>query len=103
MADETIDPKEGGSLKIEFYAPDETPTIFSDAQFVIHTGNEFVISFYQAQYPAISEELKLHTDTIKSRCLVRVVLTPFQMQRLAGALQANLNKAVLKEEKQAEE
>ena len=103
MADETENQQFGNSFKVEFYAPDETPTLFSDAQFVIHTGNEFIISFYQAQYPAMSDEIKPQTTTIKSRCIVRIAISPAQMHKLVEALQSNIEKVEKKKSKQTGE
>jgi hypothetical protein len=81
-----------GSWDVEFYAPEDTPTVFSDGAFVFGTGNEFIISFYQTQVPALTDELKTKIKAVRSKCVARVVVTPFQMRRLVNALQSNLEK-----------
>jgi hypothetical protein len=103
MVDEEKHEESTGQLRLEHYAPEDTPTIFSDGAFVIHTGNEFVISFYQTQYPPISDEVKPQSNVVKSKCIVRIVMTPFQMHRFVDALKSNLEKAEVKKQRQVDQ
>lgn len=94
MADEQgkIEAAPPSPVKVEYYATDDTPSIYSDGTFVVHTENEFVISFYQTQFPPITDEGVKDLKEVRSRCIVRVIVSPSQMRRLTDALATNLGK-----------
>ena len=94
MADdqEKVEVAPPGAIKVEYYATDDVPSIYSDGSFVVHTENEFVISFYQTQFPPINEESAKELKELRSKCIVRIIVSPNQMRRLTEALATNLGK-----------
>ena len=89
---ELPDPDEK-TLAIEYYVPKELASIYSDGASILHTENEFILSFFQTEYPpGIPVELMAEIDKISSKCVARILMSPFQMRRLVEALQVNLGK-----------
>ena len=81
------------TIRVENYLPDDLLTHYSDGLTVVHTENEFVISFLQTQFPiaATKEELE-QVEVLKRRCVARVIVSPQQMGKLIEALQENSRK-----------
>ncbi|MCA1621844.1 MAG: DUF3467 domain-containing protein [Acidobacteria bacterium] len=70
--------------------PENVPVIFSDGLVVTHTQNEFVLSFMQNRHPlALTTEDVVKVKEIESRCIVRIIVTPGQMQEIVEALNRN--------------
>lgn len=81
------------NLKVERYVPDNLIAHYSDAATVLHSGNEFIVSFFQTEYPsaASKEELEQITST-RSKCVARVIMSPKQMSLVIDVLQGNMDK-----------
>lgn len=82
------------SLAIEWEVPDHTETIFSNNVIVQHTDQEFILSFFVTFPPIIlGDTRKLESlDSIKAKCVSRIVLTPEKMKSLIQAMQINYQK-----------
>lgn len=81
------------TIRVENYLPDDLLTHYSDGLTVVHTENEFVISFLQTQFPlaATKEELQ-QVEVLKRKCVAQVIVSPQQMEKVVEALQENLKK-----------
>ena len=81
------------TIRVENYLPDDLLTHYSDGLTVVHTENEFVISFLQTQFPlaATKEELQ-QVEVLKRKCVAQVIVNPQQMKKVVEALQENLRK-----------
>jgi hypothetical protein len=81
------------TIRVENYLPDDLLTHYSDGLIVVHTENEFAISFLQTQFPlaATKEELQ-EVEVLKRKCVAQVIVSPQQMEKVVEALQENLKK-----------
>lgn len=81
------------NLKTERYVPDDLVAHYSDSATVLHSENEFIVSFFLTEYPsaATKEELEQITST-RSRCVARVIMSPKQMSNVVDVLQENIDK-----------
>lgn len=81
------------TIPVENYLPDDTPTYYSDGMLVLHSANEFIISFLQTQYPlAGSKEDLQQVQSVKRKCVAQVIVSPTQFEAVTRALQENLKK-----------
>ena len=75
------------------YIPDDLVLQFSDGVNVKHTGNEFIISFLQLEHPIASTEEEMgKIESVRNKCVARVVVTPKGMASLIDVLQRNFEK-----------
>jgi hypothetical protein len=90
------------------YDPTQPPAVYSDNALVSHTESEFILSFFQIEYPFPTAagaddrtENSQPSDEPKhltARCVSRVIMSPNQMIRVVNALQGNLAKFLKKVE-----
>lgn len=81
------------TIAVENYLPDDVPTFYSDGMGVLHTANEFVLSFLQTVFPlATSTEELEQIKLLKRKCVVQVIISPAQAQGVIKALQESMNK-----------
>ena len=95
-----------------FYEPEGFSAVYSDNAVVMHTENEFILSFFLADFPYSSDtvvdsreghfEFSSAVRPAKARCVARVIMSPNQMVKFVDALRGNLEK-YLKRVEQAEE
>lgn len=85
--------------------------VYSDNAVVMHTDNEFILSFYLSNYGYPHDGIMdgktgrmqfSDVRPIEARCVSRVIMSPNQMIKLVGALQDNLARH-LKKAEQAKE
>src|SRR2546429_3614818 len=70
-------------VKLLMKLPDDLPTLYVDNVNVVHTPNDFTLSFLQARPPLFSEQAELdNMDAIEARCVARLVVTPLRMQMI---------------------
>ena len=83
------------TINLENYRPDDVPTFYSDGMVVVHTANEFVLSFLQTEFPIArsTQELK-QVESMKRKCIAQIIVSPPQAERVITALQENMNKYV---------
>lgn len=91
-----------------FYEPEGFSAVYSDNVVVVHTENEFILSFFQAEYSyplgadmdskTGSMQISGEVKQIKARCVSRVIMSPNQMIKLVNVLQNNLAKYLKKAE-----
>jgi hypothetical protein len=83
------------TIRVESYRPNDVPTIYSDGMVVIHTANEFVLSFLQTEFPlaATTQDLR-QVESMKRRCIVQIIVSPSQAELMLKALQENMNQYI---------
>lgn len=92
---ETGDPSEDPNVTIpvENYLSEDFLTAYSDGMVVMHTANEFIISFLQTEFPlAVGKEELEKVKLLKRKCVARIIMSPAQFEATAEALQTNLKK-----------
>lgn len=83
----------GDNIKLDFIVPDDMVCEFADNLLVIHTQNEFVLSFMQTRFPTILKPEDVHKlTTVESVCISRIIVTPAMMEQMITALQTNFDK-----------
>jgi len=83
------------TIPVENYLPDNVPTFYSDGLIILHTANEFILSFLQTMFPLAASKEELEAiGTLKRKCLTQVIVSPAQAQTMINALQENMNKYV---------
>lgn len=81
------------TIPVENYLREDTPTFYSDGMVVVHTPNEFVISFLQTEFPlAVGKEELEKVKLLRRKCVARIIMSPAQFEATAEALQINLKK-----------
>ena len=81
------------TIPVENYLPEDAPTLYSDGMVVVHTPNEFVISFLQTEFPlAVGKEELEKVKLLKRKCVAGIIMSPAQFEATAEALQTNLKK-----------
>lgn len=81
------------SIPVETYEREDTPTFYSDGMTVLHTPNEFIVSFLQTEFPlAIGKEELEQVKLVKRRCVTRIIMSPAQFEETTKALKINLEK-----------
>lgn len=81
------------TFKVERYVPDNLPQQYSDSMTVLHTENEFIVSFYLTEHPAAATKEELEeVKSLKSRCVARVIMSPGRIAGVIDALQQNFDK-----------
>ena len=81
------------TITVENFLPDNTPTFYSDGMLVLHSANEFILSFLQTDYPlAGSKEELQQVKSVKRKCIARIIVSPAQLEAVANALRDNLKK-----------
>ena len=81
------------TIPVENVLPDNIPTYYSDGMVVLHSANEFIISFLQTHYPlAGSKEELEQVKSMTRRGVVRIIMSPAQFEASAKALQDNFKK-----------
>ena len=89
MQDDKLKNEDPKSIKIKHYVPEGMMGVYSDGAQVMHTPNEFVLSFFQIEHPPFDLELTALSE-VKSRCVARIFLSPDHMVRLVKMLNENL-------------
>ncbi len=80
---------------VENYLPENVPTFYSDGMVVVHSPNEFIVSFLLTEFPLAvgKDELeKEKTTPLKRKCVTRIIMSPTQFEQTTKALQENLKK-----------
>ena len=81
------------TISIESYLPENVPAYYSDGLTVLHTANEFIISFLQTEYPLAGSKEELEkVKSMKRKCISRVIVSPAQFVAIAKVFQENLQK-----------
>lgn len=82
-------------LAVEFTLPPDLPLHYVDNISVMHTPTDFVVSFFQAQPPLITDEKDWEkVTTIESRCMTRLVISPARFQAMLRILNENWQRYV---------
>lgn len=82
-------------INIHHYIPENVLGIYSDGAQVMHTKNEFIVTFFQIEHPVWPMTADAPTiDSVKSRCVARIIMSPQQMLKLVQALNENLSKFI---------
>lgn len=80
-------------IPLEYVGVEDVPLVFTDAMTVRHAEEYFVIDFYQNQQPLIMRpEDVMKVESVKSRCVGRLLMTPKDMKKLAVAIQTSMEK-----------
>jgi hypothetical protein len=82
-------------ISVENYRPDDAVTFYSDGMVVVHTENEFVLSFLQTEFPLArtTEELK-EVRSMRRKCIAQIIVSPPQAEAIISVLQENFAKYV---------
>ena len=81
------------SFKLENYLPDDLQTHYSDAMTVLHTENEFILSFMQTQFPLAGTKEELEAiPLVRRKCFARIIVSPKQMEAIINSMQDNMDK-----------
>lgn len=83
-----------------FYEPEGFSAVYSDNAVVMHTENEFILSFFLADFPYPSNtavdvrdgeyEYASPVKSARARCVARVIMSPSQTIQFVDALKSNL-------------
>lgn len=83
------------TISVESYLPDNVQTHYSDGMTVLHTANEFIISFLQSEFPlAGSKEELERVKSMKRKCVTRIIVSPAQFQAIAKVFQEHMKKYI---------
>lgn len=84
------------TIQIENYLPEGgVPTYYSDGMLVLHSANEFVISFLQTEFPLASSKEELEqVKSLKRKCVARIIVSPAQFQAIAKVMPEQMNKYI---------
>ena len=88
MQDDKLKNEDPKSIKIKHYVPEGMMGVYSDGAQVMHTPNEFVLSFFQIEHPPIDPDAGALTE-VKSQCVARIFLSPDHMSKLVSILNEN--------------
>lgn len=81
------------NIPVEPYLPDNVPTFYSDGMVVVHSANEFVVSFLLTDFPlAVGKEELEKVTVLRRKCVARIIMSPAQFDATTQALQQNLRK-----------
>ena len=87
-------------IEVDLYTPDDLVTSYVDITTVMHTQNEFVLSFFQTNYPTINPATKnTPVNKVRGKCIARVIVSPNHMATIVELLQKNLEKFLAKDAK----
>jgi hypothetical protein len=79
------------TVSVESYLPENVPVYYSDGLTVIHTANEFIISFLQTQFPlAGSKDALKQVKSVRRKCVTQIIVSPAQFEAIAKVFQDNL-------------
>jgi hypothetical protein len=92
-AAEVLDEEGPVIVNLERVLPADLVTQYTDNLLVLHTENEFILSFLQAQHPLAmgADELR-QIGTIQSKCISRLIVSPNLLPKIIEALQQNYTK-----------
>ncbi|MCI0486233.1 MAG: DUF3467 domain-containing protein [Blastocatellia bacterium] len=92
---------------LNFVIPPGFGLVFANNVFIQHSQDEFIISFFQTDPPAIIDQKELEqVKSINAYCVARIVLTPNEAFKFFNALGRNLQKyreVYLKSQERGEE
>ncbi|MGH9931231.1 MAG: DUF3467 domain-containing protein [Pyrinomonadaceae bacterium] len=92
------------TIPVENYLPDDVPTYYSDGTLILHSANEFIISFMQTEFPLASSREELQELTsIRRKCVARVIVSPAQFQAIAKVSQEQMDKYLASHKKPEDE
>jgi hypothetical protein len=78
------------TIELDRYIPEDLISHYADGLTVMHTENEFVLSFFQSQYGvSITEEEFAKAGKVKSKCVTRVIISPKHMLSFVQVLADN--------------
>jgi hypothetical protein len=81
------------TISVENYLPENIPTFYSDGMVVLHTANEFILSFLLTDFPlAVGKEELEQVGLIRRKCVARIIMSPAQFEATSTALRENLKK-----------
>ncbi len=81
------------SFKAENYLPDDLEAVYSDSMSVLHTENEFILSFMQTQFPLAGTKEELEAvQSVRRKCVARIIVSPKQMEAIINSMQDNIDK-----------
>ncbi len=79
---------------VRFLPPDLTAH-YADNMLVVHSENEFIISFLQTEYPLAGSREELNqVESLRTKCVARVIIHANRMADYIEALQANHTKYI---------
>jgi hypothetical protein len=97
MTDRPTDLVVRKQVKVDRYYPEELTTHFVSNFVSQHQPDHFIVSFFELFLPPVlgdtSEERQQvidEIDSVKARCVARIVLTPDKMRELVSILSDNL-------------
>lgn len=92
-------PKKGAEIPrtvpLEWYIPDNIRAGYATNIVVQNTEQEFVISFFEAEKPIIlgppeeAEKIMKSLESVKAKCIARVVVAPARLESFISVLQAS--------------
>lgn len=86
------------ALPLEWYVPEDITSRYANNFVIQHTQHEFVISFFETIPPLLlgsPEQIQATLevmDSVRTRCVGRIILSPDRMEAFISAMQANLLK-----------
>lgn len=104
MSDQPDNTENIGAIEvpIEWYVPDSIISRYATNMVIQHTGQEFIISFFDTKPPIIvgqpTKEILDSLKSVRAECIARVIVSPTRMSQFVEALQTNLARAVSKTE-----
>ncbi len=92
-------------VPLEWYVPDHMTTTYATNFVVQQTGQEVILSFFEAEKPVLlgtTEQVEQELSRLKSiraKCVARIVVTP---DKIPGIIEALRSSASKRENKDAE-
>lgn len=94
MADSSDETKDGVNFEgvskevaiTSFYDPYNLTLTFVDNIAILYSSDRFILSFFQSEPPLALPNESGDIDAIKSRCMVRLVITPESVEHMQKAL-----------------
>lgn len=74
-------------LSIEFYDPNNVNLTFVDNLAILYSEDRFILSFFQAEPPLVIEPGSGTIEAVKSKCMVRMVVTPKSMTHMYKSIE----------------
>lgn len=90
--------QESRDVPIEWHIPENLPTQYATNVIVTHTDNEFIVSFFETFPPLIvgePDQVQKQVEaleSIRARCVARIVVSPSRMEAFIGALVQNFTR-----------
>ena len=83
-----------GQAQLTFYIPEGLQPTYTDNTTITHTTNEFILSFFQTEYPVINPNTPnpAMPKTLNARCVSQLILSPEHVKSLISMLDTNYSK-----------